>query len=80
MRRSLRSLSKQINISVPSLTLLELGILSFFVRMEGDRTHGDTIVRAKLEKWISQIKPPLEGDQEVRQTRKMLIIRFSENL
>ena len=80
MRRSLRSLSKQINISVPSLTLLQLGILSFFVRMEGDRTHGDTIVRAKLDKWISQIRPPLEGDHEVRQTKKMLTIRSSENL
>ena len=36
----------------------------------GDRTHGDTTVRAKLDKWISQIRPPLEGGHEVRHTQK----------
>ena len=36
--------------------------------MDEERTHGDTIVRATLDKWTRQIRPPLEGD-EVRLSR-----------
>ena len=50
--------------------------------MDGDKTHGDTIVRAKLEKWIRQIRPSLEGKDEVRQTIRTIgfTIRSSGNL
>ena len=32
-------------------------------------TDGDTIVRAKLEKWITEIKPRLESEHEVNTKR-----------
>lgn len=36
-------------------------------------TDGDTIVRAKLEKWITEIKPRLESEHEVNTERSRAV-------